>query len=149
MEAGSYPYLQIRTDLRLIKEFQPIVSPDSRAPVIVHPVERISEIKSVTIFITSGIRTVIIRHHISSTEKTVADAEIPFLDLQIQLTATWKHIMSYKDPVVLHCLKPAQARRKFLKPETICKVKFHKGIQENIVHHSLRLLRSCEMIHIS
>mgnify|MGYP007053723545 CR=1 FL=1 len=140
METGSDPDLQILAQMRFIEDLYPIIYTGTRTAVIVHPIERIAEIQPVTVLVTTGILTVIIRHHIRTAEKPVMNADIPFLDPQIQFTTTREHIMTDKNPIMLHSLKPAQTHCKLLKSETISKIKFHEWIQEHIIDHSPCLL---------
>ena len=53
METGSDPDLQILAQMRFIEDLYPIIYTGTRTAVIVHPIERIAEIQSVTVLVTT------------------------------------------------------------------------------------------------
>lgn len=53
VETGSDPDLQILAQMRFIEDLYPIIYTGTRTAVIVHPIERIAEIQSVTVLVTT------------------------------------------------------------------------------------------------
>ena len=134
--------------MRLIKRFESVVHSRTIRAVIMNPVERITHVQTVTVFITTGIQAVVIRHHVCAIEKLVAYAHIPLPHLEIKLAAAREDIMSHKDPVVLHGLEPSETHRELLHVHPAAEIEFHIRIQQDIVNHSPRLSGACEMIHV-
>ena len=107
MESRRDLDIQILAQRRLPIDFEPVIKSRTCLAVVMNPVERVSEIKPCTIFVSTRIRAVIIRHHVCSVEKPVAYTHIPIADIKFKLATSREDIMTYELPVMLHGLKPA------------------------------------------
>ena len=135
--------------MRLIIHLKPVIQSCCLTAVIMYTVERIPEIQSVAIFVSTGINGIIIRHHVISEEKPVPDTYIPVGDIKVQFSSSREDIMSDIDPVMLHGLNPAESHIELLEFKHPAELETHIWIDQDIVYHSPCLFGTCKMIHIS
>ena len=140
MESCSDAYVQMLTELRSPEYFQTVICTYATILVIMYTIERVTEIQLASILYSSCIRTVVIRHHVSTDEKAVADADVPVHDQDVKLAAARSDISSDIAAVVLQRLEPAETHDECVRAYATAEIETHIWIQKYVVHNTLYLL---------
>ena len=107
MEEGAHLDVKEVAYIWVPEEFEAVVHSEALRAVVMHPVERFSELEAGAIFISAGVGAVVIRHHVAAVEDAVAQADVPFAEFEIEFGAVRAGVLTYVPAVVLESLKPA------------------------------------------
>ena len=114
MEERTHLDVKMFVGERIPENLEPVVHAEIFRRIIMDTVERIAEIEVVSIFESSRICPVVVRHHVLSVKHSVTHAEIPLPEFKVELRTVRTCVLSYVLPVVLKALKPSQSYCKVL-----------------------------------
>ena len=89
MEESGNPELQEIPYLRFIIQLKAVIHARTFASVIMHAVERITQIQIRAIFQSGIVNIVVVRHHIHAIEHLIENTYVPFSDFLIEFHSIW------------------------------------------------------------